>query len=81
RENFGHYNHDMKFSNRPIPNMELVHLMAAQSTTYVMKYSVGALCCSGVCCPPKPKCSIYANTETEKNGFKVFTLASQTCCR
>ena len=34
-----------------------------------------------LCCPTKAKCSNYANIETEKNAFKVFTLASQTCCR
>ncbi len=31
-------------------------------------------------CPTKPKCSNYANTETEKNAFKMFTSASQTSC-
>ena len=34
-----------------------------------------------VYCPTKAKCSNYANIETEKNAFKVFILAGQTCCR
>ena len=34
-----------------------------------------------VYCPTKAKCSNYVNIETEKNAFKVFILAGQTCCR